>query len=179
MIRYGRLHTNDFIATMNQLTKIISSSREANTAAIQWLLHACNDRLDRAENKDVPAKTAVWALADVLVTRWPEPQTIDYRAPLLFTQAVEIDQDHRMQDPRRAYMLRVKVAPQRTEASFVKDPSSPFGVLLWADEKKCAFVDRELLPPGKQGTLRVAGPGNQFFELDLDQTDQMMFYLRR
>ncbi|KAH0443527.1 hypothetical protein CcaCcLH18_00840 [Colletotrichum camelliae] len=179
LIGQGRLHTPDFVAAMSKLTELTSSSPGANVAAIRWLLDACNVRLSSAEDDNGPAKTAVWALADLLMNRWraPLPNPGNYPVPAILKDAIAINQDFDNEQPRGGYMLRVKVAPENKTASFVKVPRLNWGVLLDLGQKKCAFVDlRLLLPKEEHGTVRVNGPGDKFFELDLDQTDQILFY---
>ncbi|EQB57193.1 hypothetical protein CGLO_02709 [Colletotrichum gloeosporioides Cg-14] len=179
MIQSGNLNAchNVFIARMNRLAEIISSSTMTNVAVIRWILDASNNMIDHDLDANAPIKTAVWAVGDVLTRRWVSQEPIFYMVPDIFQRAIDIDRADDNEDSR---MLRVQVAPEQKTASFVKVPSAKWCVLLYPTEKKCAFVDLKLLPARMQrGKQRVAGPRNLFFELDLYRTNHMAFYRTR
>ncbi|KAF5501767.1 hypothetical protein CGCS363_v006470 [Colletotrichum siamense] len=179
MIRQGDLdtHEHEFVAAINRLTQILSTTPQTNEVAIRWLLDRCNGI---TVDVNGPTKMAIWALADIFHKRWYVVLPPAYlKQPFILAEALEIERARQANDDRGAFALRVQVQPGEKTASFVKVSRLKYYVLLYLDdnEKKVAFVDWNQVPVTVGETIvRVEGPKRQFFELDLAQEEHLNFY---
>ncbi|KAI8155123.1 Laminin subunit alpha-2 [Colletotrichum sp. SAR 10_70] len=138
----GRLPSNDFIFLMRRLTLLTSQAASVNTAALEWLVEECHNRLSITDTyAEIPAKTAAWALSDVLTSRWPNMES-HRQESLILTQA-QVIIGSTADSPLRAYVMRLDDNQPDTTAYVVKKPDWPVGICIDTQKKTCSFIEPE------------------------------------
>ncbi|KAJ3952330.1 hypothetical protein N0V92_011236 [Colletotrichum tropicale] len=180
VVRAGALATDEFLVLMKKFTSFMATTSEANVAVIEWLLSACNDILSATQAMaDIPAKTAVWALADVLASRWPNMERHAYDVPMF----AEVLQSVHAPDGDPCWDWILPMQDDSRQRFLAKQEDWPVGVLIDPTNRRCTFIERELVTEVDPAQLysgeviRIRGPDEQFFGFDLRSAETMQWWL--
>ncbi|CAI0652457.1 unnamed protein product [Colletotrichum noveboracense] len=163
------LGINVFHGLMRRLTRLVSRAPRVNTALIQWIIGHSNWSLStvRPNELNIPARAAIWALADVLRRRWPSTGHIEDSHEVM-QECWDLIAQH---DPKAVdaeglnaqgkvpMVLELLQDNNGSVIHIVKKPEWAWAVIMDMQRHTCAFV--------KENCLREVAMGNGIWDKEV------------
>ncbi|KAI8178650.1 Laminin subunit alpha-2 [Colletotrichum sp. SAR 10_75] len=184
------LGINVFHGLMRRLTRLISRAPRVNTALIQWIIDHSNWSLSRVRPNElnIPARAAIWALADVLRRRWPSTGHIEDSHEVM-QECWDLIAQH---DPKAVdaeglnaqgkvpMVLELLQDNNGSVIHIVKKPEWAWAVIMDMQRHTCAFVKENCLREVAMGNGvwdKEVKAGNMVIHLDMSKPECVDFYM--
>ncbi|KAE9580963.1 hypothetical protein CGCF415_v013522 [Colletotrichum fructicola] len=184
------LGINVFHGLMRRLTRLVSRAPRVNTALIQWIIDHSNWSLStvRPNELNIPARAAIWALADVLRRRWPSTGHIEDSHEVM-QKCWDLIAQH---DPKAVdaeglnaqgkvpMVLELLQDNNGSVIHIVKKPEWAWAVIMDMQRHTCAFVKENCLREVAMGNGiwdKEVKAGNMVIHLDMSKPECVDFYM--
>ncbi|KAF5528167.1 Laminin subunit alpha-2 [Colletotrichum aenigma] len=184
------LGINVFHGLMRRLTRLVSRAPRVNTALIQWIIDHSNWSLStvRPNELNIPARAAIWALADVLRRRWPSTGHIEDSHEVM-QECWDLIAQH---DPKAVdaeglnaqgklpMVLELLQDNNGSVIHIVKKPEWAWAVIMDMQRHTCAFVKENCLREVAMGNGiwdKEVKAGNIVIHLDMSKPECVDFYM--
>ncbi|KAK1839796.1 hypothetical protein CCHR01_17576 [Colletotrichum chrysophilum] len=179
-----------FHGLMRRLTRLVSRAPRVNTALIQWIIDHSNWSLStvRPSELNIPARAAIWALADVLRRRWPSTGHIEDSHEVM-QECWDLIAQH---DPKAVdaeglnaqgkvpMVLELLQDNNGSVIHIVKKPEWAWAVIMDMQRHTCAFVKENCLREVAMGNGiwdKEVKAGNMVIHLDMSKPECVDFYM--
>ncbi|KAI8156874.1 Laminin subunit alpha-2 [Colletotrichum sp. SAR 10_70] len=184
------LGINVFHGLMRRLTRLVSRAPRVNTALIQWIIDHSNWSLStvRPNELNIPARAAIWALADVLRRRWPSTGHIEDSHEVM-QECWDLIAQH---DPKAVdaeglnaqgkvpMVLELQQDNNGSVVHIVKKPEWAWAVIMDMQRHTCAFVKEHCLREVAMGNGvwdKEVKAGNVVIHLDMSKPECVDFHM--
>ncbi|KAJ0341288.1 hypothetical protein COL922a_002525 [Colletotrichum nupharicola] len=184
------LGINVFHGLMRRLTRLVSRAPRVNTALIQWIIDHSNWSLStvRPNELNIPARAAIWALADVLRRRWPSTGHIEDSHEVmqecwdLIAQhdPKSVDAEGLNAQGKVSMVLELLQDNNGSVIHIVKKPEWAWAVIMDMQRNTCAFVKENCLREVAMGNgiwEKEVKAGNVVIHLDMSKAECVDFYM--
>ncbi|KAI8298291.1 Laminin subunit alpha-2 [Colletotrichum sp. SAR11_59] len=165
-----------FHGMMRQLTKLVSRAPQVNTALLAWVIQCCNQVISARQEDLIPSQAAVWALADVLVSRWPDTGLVGYRSSDVVRECWDLIQQP---DAHEGDSPLLKIQHGDNDLCLIRKQGWYWAVLMDMQERICYFLKPEcMVPIGRLGLYLHLKAGTIDVQLKLDLDEVWNFYVK-
>lgn len=165
-----------FHGMMRQLTKLVSCAPQVNTALLAWVVECCNRVVSARQEDLIPSQAAVWALTDVLVSRWPNTGLVDCRPSDVVRECWNLIQQP---DAHEGVSPMLKIQQGDNDLYLIRKQGWYWAVLMDMQERICYFLKPEcMVPIGPLGLDLHLKAGTIDVQLKLGLREVWTFYMK-
>ncbi|KAI8201108.1 Laminin subunit alpha-2 [Colletotrichum sp. SAR 10_76] len=165
-----------FHGMMRQLTKLVSCAPQVNTALLAWVVECCNRVVSARQEDLIPSQAAVWALTDVLVSRWPDTGLVDCRPSDVVRECWDLIQQP---DAHEGVSPMLKIQQGDNDLYLIRKQGWYWAVLMDMQERICYFLKPEcMVPIGPLGLDLHLKAGTIDVQLKLGLREVWTFYMK-
>ncbi|KAI8194384.1 Laminin subunit alpha-2 [Colletotrichum sp. SAR 10_65] len=179
-----------FGGLIRRLITLVSQAPRVNTALIQWIVDYSNWSLSLVHPNEhaIPARAAIWALVDVLKSRWPSIGHIQHSHDILQEcwgliaqhDPKAVDAEGLNAQGKVPMVLELQQDNNGSVVHIVKKPEWAWAVIVDMQRHTCAFVKehclREVVMDNGVRDKEVKA-GNMVIHLDMGKPECMDFYI--
>ncbi|KAI8314573.1 Laminin subunit alpha-2 [Colletotrichum sp. SAR11_240] len=179
-----------FGGLIRRLTALLSQAPRVNTALIQWIVDYSNWSLSAVHPNEhvIPARAAIWALADVLKSRWPNIGHIEHSHDILQEcwgliaqhDPKAVDAEGLNAQGKVPMVLELQQDNNGSVVHIVKKPEWAWAVIVDMQRHTCAFVKEHCLREVAMGNGvwdKEVKAGNVVVHLDMSKPECVDFYM--